>query len=400
MSYVIQAVLSNAGHPEYGQVTVPFPIPSEEYDRNIELLSALGIGDAVNRDCKVDGLDSYYTVLKRMVGTVVTVDELDYLAKRLDSFSFGEDAQFQAMAVKLGISNIIDFINLTFCCQQATVITDFSDLEQIGKNHYLTLNGGSASLEELEKINGRQIALALILNETGCVTPYGVVYDNGMELESLYNGRQFPEYSYDEHLLVIKVESDGLPDDQQNPEYLYLPAPYQQIERALLRTGNQQTGPMKELPLSVEIDNMPDGVTSALYWGDETLKELNQFCHAIGKLDQTEKKKLEAVILLARPSTTGDVCQLADNLDLFDFVPDVHTPEELGRYLIQESGRFDYDENLDDFYDYTGYGKCRIKEDSGCFNICGYVAYHGITPLDELMENSPASCGEFTMGGM
>ena len=26
MSYVIQAVLSNAGHPEYGQVTVPFPI--------------------------------------------------------------------------------------------------------------------------------------------------------------------------------------------------------------------------------------------------------------------------------------------------------------------------------------------------------------------------------------
>src|SRR5699024_5360856 len=109
------------------------------------------------------------------------------------------------------------------------------DLEQIGKNHYLTLNGGSASLEELEKINGRQTALALILNETGCVTPYGVVYDNGMELEPLYNGRQFPGYLYDEHLLVIKVESDGLPDDQQNPEYLYLPAPDQQIERTLLR---------------------------------------------------------------------------------------------------------------------------------------------------------------------
>ena len=237
MSYIIQAVLSNAGHPEYGQVTVPFPIPSEEYDRNIELLSALGTGDAVNRDCKVDGLDSSYTVLKRMIGTVVTVDELDYLAKRLDSFSFGEDAQFQAMAVKLGISNITDFINLTFCCQQATVITDFSDLEQIGKNHYLTLNGGSASLEELEKINGRQTALALILNETGCVTPYGVVYDNGMELEPLYNGRQFPEYLYDEHLLVIKVESDGLPDDQQNPEYQRM-LKTKGIRQSMNRQGN------------------------------------------------------------------------------------------------------------------------------------------------------------------
>ena len=36
------------------------------------------------------------------------------------------------MACKLGVSNIKDFINLTFCCQQATVITDFSDLAAIG----------------------------------------------------------------------------------------------------------------------------------------------------------------------------------------------------------------------------------------------------------------------------
>lgn len=31
MSYVIQAVLSNAQHPEYGQVTIPFPIPNQNY---------------------------------------------------------------------------------------------------------------------------------------------------------------------------------------------------------------------------------------------------------------------------------------------------------------------------------------------------------------------------------
>ena len=32
MSYVIQAVLSNAQHPEYGQVTIPFPIPNQNYE--------------------------------------------------------------------------------------------------------------------------------------------------------------------------------------------------------------------------------------------------------------------------------------------------------------------------------------------------------------------------------
>ena len=102
MGYVLKAVLSSAQHPEYGQITVPFPIPDEKYDRMIELLEPLEIGDALRQDCRVDELDSFYTVLNRLVGSLVNFDELDYLAKRLDSFDDGEAAQFQGMACKLG----------------------------------------------------------------------------------------------------------------------------------------------------------------------------------------------------------------------------------------------------------------------------------------------------------
>ena len=51
------------------------------------------------------------------------MDELDYLAKRLDSFDRTGLAQFQGMAAKLDLSDMTDLINLTFCCQEATVIT-------------------------------------------------------------------------------------------------------------------------------------------------------------------------------------------------------------------------------------------------------------------------------------
>ncbi len=68
MSYVIKAVLSNAQHPEYGQVTVPFPVSDEEYDHTVEMLEPLGIGDALRQDCQVDELDSHYSVLKRLEG--------------------------------------------------------------------------------------------------------------------------------------------------------------------------------------------------------------------------------------------------------------------------------------------------------------------------------------------
>ena len=83
---MIRAVLSNPSHPEYGVATIPFPIPHEQYAHCMELLAALEIGDAVKADCKVEKIDSFYTVLKRTEMLTVNVEELNYLAKRLDSF--------------------------------------------------------------------------------------------------------------------------------------------------------------------------------------------------------------------------------------------------------------------------------------------------------------------------
>ena len=188
------AVLSNPAHPEYGGVTIPFPIPDEQYNQALEQLEALEIGDVVQRDCQIDELTGSFSILQRLETTAVNVDELDYLAKRLDSFDTGETAQFQAMACKLGTKNIQDFINLTFCCQQATVITDFSDLEKAGRDHCMNLNGGAMPIEEYKWLDGRAEALKLILNEEGANTPYGVVYDNGMKLCQEYDGRRFPAW--------------------------------------------------------------------------------------------------------------------------------------------------------------------------------------------------------------
>ena len=105
---MMSAVLSNPGHPEYGVATIPFPIPRDQYAHCMELLEALEIGDAVKADCKVEKIDSFYTVLKRTEMLTVNVEELNYLAKRLDSFDTGEAAQFQAMAHKLELFELKD----------------------------------------------------------------------------------------------------------------------------------------------------------------------------------------------------------------------------------------------------------------------------------------------------
>ena len=233
----LQGIIRNSGHPEYGTVTVPFPIPGDEYEHVLGLLEAMEIGGAVQQDCHVEEMTGSFPVLKRLEGALVNLDELDYLAKRLDSFSPREAAQFQAMAEKLDLHDMKDFINLTFCCQQATVITDFSDLEAVGRAHYMNLNGGCALAEELEALDGYETALLLIDTGAGTVTEYGVVYDNGMKLEQIYDGRHFPAYDHAASLIALSITSKTAGQEKPAVDYLYLPAPDSLIERTFLRSG-------------------------------------------------------------------------------------------------------------------------------------------------------------------
>ena len=392
---MIQAVLSNPSHPEYGVATIPFPIPRDQYAHCMELLAALEIGDAVKADCKVEEVDSFYTVLKRTEMLTVNVEELNYLAKRLDSFDTGEAAQFQAMAHKLALFELKDLINLTFCCQQATVITDFSDLAAIGRNHYMNLHGGSASVDELNKLDGEGTARQLIESGSGTVTPYGVVYDNGMKLEQVYDGRFFPCYYYEPNAITVAVTSKAEPEDTEHITWLFLPMVQEEIDRALLRGGI--TDP-SEIRLSLEDSWLPHEVLDLLDMDHVDISELNALVQALDEFSDMSIRKYAAAAVMARPHTTEQAKHLAENLDLFDFAPSASTPEEYGKYMIQKSGRFDYDENLDAFYDYEKYGTERMNAEDGMFTDRGYVAYKGFFRMEEVMENRHKNGME--MGGL
>ena len=395
MGYVLKAVLSSAQHPEYGQITVPFPIPDEKYDRMIELLEPLEIGDALRQDCRVDELDSFYTVLNRLVGSLVNFDELDYLAKRLDSFDDGEAAQFQGMACKLGVSNIKDFINLTFCCQQATVITDFSDLAAVGRDHYMNLHGGSASVDELNALDVKETARQLIESGSGTITPYGVVYDNGMKLEQVYDGRFFPCYYYEPNAITVAVTSKAEPEDTEHITWLFLPMVQEEIDRALLRGGITDPADVR---LRLEDSQLPNEVDVLLDMEYETLSDLNELAEATDGLSKADMEKLGAVVTLAEPKSAAQIKNLAESLDLFDFAPGVHTPQDYGKYMIQQSGRFEYDENLDAFYDYEKYGTERMNEEDGMFTDRGYIAYKGYISMEEVMNGGQSN--HMVMGGL
>ena len=398
---MMQVILSNSKHPEYGQATIPLPLAQDQYEDCVELLEKLEIGSATKQDCKVLEISSAFPVLKRTEMLTVNLDELDYLAKRLASFDVGEAAQFQAMAHKLELFELKDLINLTFCCQQATVITDFTNLEAIGRDHYMNLHGGCANTQELEDLDGAETARLLIGSDAGEVTPYGVVYDNGMKLEQYYDGQHFPAYLYEPCMLMIGLTFRLEPEDTKNITWLYLPAAKGQLERAMVRSGITDPADMR---FRFSESMFPDEVDAALDFRYENIYELNDLALAVSKLSVEAQKKLGAVVEMAEPEYASQICRLAENLDQFEFAPGAHTPAEYGRFMIQESGHFEYDENLEGFYDYEKFGLQRMEQESGMFTDRGYVSYHGTMSLEELMMEDPTESfreGQgLQMGGM
>ena len=392
---MIQAVLRNPSHPEYGVATIPFPIPHDQYSHCMELLEALEIGDAVKADCQVQEINSFYSVLKRTERLTVNVEELNYLAKRLDGFDMGEATQFQAMAHKLGLSELKDLINLTFCCQQTTVIADFSDLTAVGRDHYINLHGGSATVAELEALNGEETARQLIESGSGTITPYGVAYDNGMKLEQAYDGQIFPCYYYEPRATMVAVTSKSEPENTEHITWLCLPMAQKEIGRALQRAGITEPAGAR---FRLEHSQLPGEVNTLLDMEHESLADLNALAQAAGTLSTGNIKKLGAVVTLAKPQNAEQIKNLVENLDLFDFAPDAHSPAEYGKYMIQQSGHFDYDANLDDFYDYEGYAQQRMNEEDGMFTDRGYIAYKGCISLEEAMDGG--HCDHMEMGGM
>ena len=384
---MFEAKLKSRSQPKLGALAVTFPIPEERYENVILALQNLQIGDVRKQDCCIESIRAPdCPALLRMTNTMANVDELDWLGEQLESFDRYELLQFNAAVERFGLSAADELIDLSFCARDVTVVSDFNDLELVGKRHYLTVHGACDS-EELENLDGKETALALISGQPGYVTQYGVVYDNSIKLEQAYDRKHLPPIWMAENcILELKIRATG-EDDPKKQEWVQLPTSQIKLERAMRRAG---IASCSEMQMLVSDSRFPDEVDCTLDVEHGSLFELNRLCQICSNFKEQDFVKLGAVCQMAKPECAANLLQLAENLDQFDFAPGVHTPEEYGRYMIQKSGHFEYDENLDEFYNYGDYGVQRMLQEDGVFVDRGYVSYHGTLTLDELMRDDPA----------
>ena len=191
------------------------------------------------------------------------------------------------------------------------------------------------------------------------------------------------------------AKADCKVEDTEHITWLYLPMIQEEIDRALLRGGI--TG-SEDVRLRLEDSQLPNEVDVLLDMEYETLSDLNELAEATDGLSKADIERTGTVVMLAEPKSAAQIKNLAESLDLFDFAPGAHTPQDYGKYMIRQSGHFDYDENLDAFYDYEKCGTERMNEEDGMFTDRGYIAYKGYYSMEEVMNGSQSS--HMVMGGL
>ncbi len=387
-----QVLVSNDKEP-VGVVMVTLPIPDGDYSKTINDLRELGIGDVRARDCYVDQITDSPPVLDCLEGQTVNIDELDFLFRSIDRYTDDELAEFQAVAAKREITDIENLINLSFCSERATVITNFDDLEIVGRRHYMTMQGGGCSTEEYAKLNGVGIARGLIASGEGTVTPYGVVYENGLQLEPLYTGRNFPAYADNSYLIELELAPVSDSPEEGSPAVIFLPMPEERLERIVRRAGY---GSAAEANIQTWCSDLPEAVNQAMYIPQEDLRMLNSLCEKVAEMSDEQRKTLAAAVRYAQAVGVYQVNRVAEELEQFEFTPGVSNAEEYGRCLIQKSAL--YDPELEDFYDYEKYGESRVESEEGQFLAGGYVRFKGDISMEELLMEPPSPGPEH--GGM
>ena len=108
------------------------------------------------------------------------------------------------------------------------------------------------------------------------------------------------------------------------------------------------------------------------YLGEyENLDELNHLACLLSELDQGELEKFEAALNIgAHTSSVADIINLAQNLDCFEFYPDIETEEDLGRYWAED---LPIPAELKDYFDYGAYGWDVSINEGGHFAPGGYI---------------------------
>jgi hypothetical protein len=384
---MIKIRIRNASH----EIDVRFPISeSELFAKLAEIHAVEGRNAAQSAYVTEVYWPEEFSALKNWY---VNLDELNYLARRMESFDTLEYDQFLIGISKLDSKEVKDLINLTFNLHHFTLCQDVSSYGKIGRAYVLNTEGSVPAYDEDDP---KYAAIGKELIDRGLVqiTAKGLLIYNPFEkLTEVYDGQTFPEYYYRSTLASAEV---GYND---RTELILLPGEELAIKKALARLGAPSD---QDCEIKFSLQNGDDRAWEERIEGiirSEGLYAANKMLHSLDTGDM-DWDKLTAAVELADVKSAANIAAIAEHLGEFGFLPDAKDESDIGHFLVDNVDEYGMNIEMEDYFDFSGFGEHFAEKHDGQFVNGGFVYFDSDRTLDEFLEELESEDEGMDMGGM
>lgn len=338
---------------------VYFPCRDEELNAAAK---AIGIEDVIPY-ASISILNVEESAIKYLDGMRVNLDELNYFYKRMESMTKQQALKIKVYADENRITNMKDMINLTFSESEFFLLSDFNDLNKLGKQIYLEKYGGMTRDEE-NSVDFVKLVEDTLLSGRTSITKHGVLTGDG-SISEVYDGRLFPEYLYNSEETNLIVQISNQSGEEQ---HLYLPADITSVDKVKARLGVER---IADCTMQICLHILPEKLMKQLedIKTAEELTYLNEFCHAVKGFSNDEMLKLEMTAEAMNLREATKLTALSHCLKSFEVYPGVHDMEQYGKQAAMEMGNLREDSILLSFIDFKALGESQIKEQAAFYGF-------------------------------
>lgn len=201
------------------EVELPFPTTTEKVQT---ALRSIGVDGLRYEEIIITEYSISIEGIAPVLGEYTPIDELNYLAMRMECLSPEDRAKFAA-AVQCGeyASSAQDLINLSYPCNLAcyTLLPEVKSYEDYG--HYLVDTKREFSLPKKARFyfDFAEYGETTVINEDGDLTPQGYIFNNQTRVfQEIYNGKDIPhEYRVFQYPLQAKLQQTDQQRSRDSP---------------------------------------------------------------------------------------------------------------------------------------------------------------------------------------
>lgn len=286
------------------------------------------------------------------------VNELVFLKERMEGLTVQEKEIFLAALEIEKPRTMMEIVNLSCNLDKFAVYPGAVDEEALGT--YIREHRKDV-LSEYTENKAEAVGAHYAREHSGYFSESGYIFRTGKALQAVYDGKYCPDPAYDSNAVFMVLLPVEKGEKARNKAIsLALPASDEKLKVAAGNLGVADAG--RCVPISIRSSDWE--LTSHLPMTYD-IRGLNDYARLLRDQGLAEKKeemeKLYAALEAELPADIDTAVEIAGNMNRYRFLPkEVSELAIYARYVLRD-WLPQVDERLDEFIDFEGYGKYRMR---------------------------------------